>query len=175
LSLSHCDNTERPNHKGILSKSEAIRSIASERGAGVFCAHKKGWVAEGKGRGECPAFFYVSISIYRCYKKRFTVKVRKISYPGFLLLGGIFVRGLFIRPFHLHTATIKDFEQSASLRGYLRGLPFENNEHFFDGELSAARHAVVADFMVKKDFAGRAIRAVYTLVFWFKHFLSLSF
>ncbi len=56
------------------------------------------------------------------------------------------------------------------MRGYLRGLPFENNEHFFDGELSAARHAVVSDFMVKKDSTGRAIWAVYALVFGFKHF-----
>jgi hypothetical protein len=70
---------------------------------------------------------------------------------------------------------MKDCEQSASVRGYLGGLPFENNEHFFDGELSAARHAVVADFMVKKDSTGRAIWAVYALVFGFKHFLSLSF
>ncbi len=56
------------------------------------------------------------------------------------------------------------------VRGYLAGLLFENNEHFFDGKLSAARHAVIADFMVKKDSAGWAIWAVYALVLWFKHF-----
>lgn len=80
------------------------------------------------------------------------------------------MRWLFIRPFHLRTAAINDCEQSSPVRGYLRGLPFENNEHFFDGELSAASHAVVSDFMVKKDSPGWAIWAIYALVFWLKHF-----
>jgi hypothetical protein len=70
----------------------------------------------------------------------------------------------------MHRASIKDCEQSSFVRRYVTGLVFENNEHFFDGELSAARHAVVADFMVKKDSTGRAIWTVYALVFGFKHF-----
>lgn len=82
--------------------------------------------------------------------------------------GGVFLSRLCM-------AFINDDEQSASVSGCFRGLSFENSEHFFDGEFSAARHAVVSDFMVVKDFSGRAIRAVNALVFWFEHFLSLSF
>jgi len=82
--------------------------------------------------------------------------------------GGVFLS-------RMRMAFINDDEQSAFVSGYLRGLPFEDNKHFFDGEFSAASHAVVSDFMVVKDFSGRAIRAVNALVFWFEHFLSLSF
>ncbi len=71
---------------------------------------------------------------------------------------------------HQQTAAMKDCAQSMFVRCYFAGLPFENNEHFFYGELSAASHAVVADFMVEKDSTGWAIWAVYALVFWLKHF-----
>ena len=81
----------------------------------------------------------------------------------------------FIRPYHFRRTAIKNCEKLSLLRNYLAGLLFEDSKHFFDGEFSAASHAVVSDFMVVKDFSGRAIRAVNALVFWFEHFLSLSF
>jgi len=102
-------------------------------------------------------------------------KVRCRSSENFfaVLFSGGFGAWFFLS--RLFMAFINDYEESASVSGCFRGLSFENSEHFFDGEFSAARHAVVSDFMVVKDFSGRAIRAVNALVFWFEHFLSLSF
>ena len=115
--------------------------------------------------------FFTSLFIYTYV----TIKGSQSSFGKLIISDFYFNReflgvGFLFNRHHQHTAAMKYCEKLALLRNYLAGLAFENNEHFFDGELSAASHAVVADFMVKKDSTGWAIWAIYALVFRLKHF-----
>jgi len=52
-----------------------------------LCGKEKGWVAEGKGRGECPAFFYVSIIYTGVIKKGSQSRFGKLTIPDYYFQG----------------------------------------------------------------------------------------